>query len=130
MKTEIKDQFIKRLNKIFSLATNKSCFSPIMEFNGIKHIDDPKTLHNFILFAIPYPYKIRHMAHKEIEGWDSRILTMDELYGYFPTRQKNKFALENMRTYYDEELKLLSNRSKIDMDDFFNRLDLKIVELI
>ena len=130
MKKEIKEQFIKRLNKIFSLATNKSYFSPIMELKGIKHIDDPKTLHNFIFFAIPYPYKIRHMAHKEIEGWDSRILTMDELYGYFPTRKKNKFALENIRAYYDEELTLLSDRSMIDIDDFFTRLDLKIVELL
>lgn len=144
MKKEIRHQFIKRLTRIINSAPygGRYPLNFILDINGIKHIDDPKVEHDFTIFAShPQPYKIRHKSHKEIavdvpefmriEIFEKRrIITIDELYEFYPRRKQRKFALASINMCGNDEFKLFSNKSKIDMDDLFRKFDLKIVELL
>ena len=126
MKKEIMRQFIKRLTRIISFAP----YDEILDITGISHINNPKVEHDFTIFA-SYPFTIRHKAHKEIDFFEKRrIITMDELYEFYPNRMQNKFELDSINMYGNGEFKLFSNKSKIDMDDLFRKFDLKIVELL
>lgn len=131
MKKEIMHQFIERLTRIISFAPYDKRYPHnfILDITGIGHINNPKVEHDFTIFA-SYPFKIRHKAHKEIEFFDGRrIIAMDEQYEFYPRRKQRKFEPATLM-YSNEEFKLFSNKSKIDMDDLFRKFDLKIVELI
>ena len=116
--------FTNKVDKIFGVMHDDS----YVVINGIKQLDNTSVIHD--LKFLKYndddeKYRVYKILHRVY--WNDDFHARED-YLYFPKRINKFHAVDYI--FYEVRLKLFDRWSKLDMNDMFTKLDLKLVELI
>ena len=125
MNKKDKEFLEEKLIKLFNAMNDQST----VWIKGIKQINELYLFHDFEIqknLEFICPYNLNHIAYT-IHN-DKRNVKLNEDYGFYQNR-KQKFELRSFKRGPDRWF-LFSRWSKLDVQDFLEKLDLKIVEII
>lgn len=125
MNKKDKEFLEEKLIKLFNAMNDQST----VYVKKIKQINESHLFHDFEIqknLEFTCPYNLNHIAYT-IHN-DKRNVELNEDYGFYQNR-KQKFELRSFKRGPDRWF-LFSRWSKLDVQDFLEKLDLKIVEII